>query len=115
MVRAACLPLLLLLVLGSSSLFAQQKLELRDTPAPVQELIKGKYAKYRITAVSINKEQTEYHIELEKGEKALMLDLAADGRIISKTKTRIYSFDGDDPEPSNFPQPDDDDGQMYAP
>ncbi len=92
---------LALLVCTSGSVCAQEKQDLKDTPEAVQELMAKKYSKYRIADLTWNKETTEYKVELEKGSRTVSLVLAADGAVLSKTKGRIYSYDGTEKPPND--------------
>lgn len=92
---------LAVLVCLSGSVCAQEKQDLKDTPVAVQELLAKKYSKYRIAGLTWNKETTEYKVELEKGSRTVSLVLAANGIVLSKSKGRIYSYDGTEKPPND--------------
>lgn len=79
---------------GLSSAFAQEKILLEDTPEAVQALVAKKYAKYKVVGVKEKKQPKEYSIEMEKGERTVSLVLDDSGEVLSKTKGRMYSYDG---------------------
>ncbi len=84
-----------LLVLGGfSECEAQEKMLLEDAPEAVRVLVGEKYAKYKVVSVIRKKVPEEYSIEVEKGERTVSLVLDAQGTVLSKTKGRMYSFDG---------------------
>jgi hypothetical protein len=88
----------LLVLMGSvgvsTSLFAQNKIVLKEATVAVQEIVADKYEKYHVESVQVNKDSTEYVVELLKKTRTLKLVLSHDGVLISKTKGRIYSYDG---------------------
>ena len=88
------LSVLIVLVGMSTSLFAQDKIGLKEATVAVQDIVADKYKKYHIESVHVNKDSTEYVVELLKKTRTLRLVLGQDGALISKTKGRIYSFDG---------------------
>jgi hypothetical protein len=67
---------------------------LEDAPEAVRALVADKYAKYKVVGVKQKKEPMEYSVEMEKGERTVSLVLDAKGTVLSKTKGRMYSYDG---------------------
>ena len=87
--------LVLLLVIGGfSECMAQEKILLEDAPEAVRAHLSEKYAKYKVISVKRKKVPEEYSIEMEKGERTVSLVLDAQGAMLSRTKGRMYSFDG---------------------
>ncbi len=87
--------LVLLLVIGGfSECMAQEKILLEDAPEAVRAHLSEKYAKYKVISVKRKKVPEEYSIEMEKGERTVSLVLDAKGAELSRTKGRMYSFDG---------------------
>lgn len=84
----------------STSVVAQDKIVLKEARVVVQDIVQDKYKKYHVESVHVNKDSTEYVVELLKGSRTLKLVLSHDGALISKTKGRIYSFDGTE-KPAN--------------
>ncbi len=78
----------------SPELVAQEKIALKEATVAVQEIVADKYKKYHVESVQVNKDSTEFVVELLKKTRTLKLVLGPDGTLISKTRGRIYSYDG---------------------
>ncbi len=83
------------------SVIGQVKIPMADVPEPVRIVLETKYRKYTIDDVVVNNLKTEYQVELEKGSRTVSLVLATDGTVLSKTKGRIYSYDGTEKPPND--------------
>ena len=95
MKRMMSVVVLLMVLLGGFSVCeAQEKMLLEDAPEAVRVLVGEKYAKYKVVSVIRKKVPEEYNIEMEKGERTVSLVLDAQGTVLSRTKGRMYSFDG---------------------
>ena len=77
-----------------SELLAQEKLKVEDAPEAVRAHLAKRYSKYKVVALTEKQEPLEYSIELEKGKQTVSLVLDAAGNVLSRTKGRVYSFDG---------------------
>lgn len=98
---------------STSQLCAQDKITIKETPVVVQELLAKKYARYEVVGVRFNKVKTEYKVELEKGSRTVSLVLATDATVLSKSKGRIYSYDGTEKPPYDSRPHDEDDGHEH--
>lgn len=106
--------LTVLIVFGSQSLlFAQDKTTLTEAPIKVQELIAKKYAKYKVASIRQNEKATEYKVELEKGSRTVSLVVDTDGTVLSKSKGRIYSYDGTEKPPNDGTPHNERDGHQH--
>lgn len=97
----------------STSVVAQGKIVLKEASVAVQDIVEDKYKKYNVESVHVNKDSTEYVVELLKGSRTLKLVLGHEGSLISKTKGRIYSFDGTEKPPNNGTQHNAGDGHKH--
>lgn len=89
----------LLLFLTVNNVFAQSELKIKtdSLPSLIKEELKKKYIKYEVNSTTMITEKgksTIYKIELQKKNNVLDLVYDASGTLISKSKSKVYSYDG---------------------
>ena len=76
------------------------KIKGEQLPETARTTLDKKYSKYRINEM-IKKEdkqkQTTYEIELQKKNRLIYLVYSSEGTLVSKRKSKTFSFDGTEP------------------
>lgn len=78
-------------------------------PSAVHDAVHKKYSNYKINSVAkkTGQQTVTYSLELQKKTTLLRLIYAADGNLISKDKSKIFTFDGTEPVKSKPAQSND--------
>lgn len=79
--------------------YAQSEIKITQDslPAIIKQELKKKYSGYAVNEVMLLTEKTKsviYKIELQKKNNLVRLEYDVAGTLISKSKSKIYSFDG---------------------
>jgi len=76
------------------------KIKAEQLPETTQTELNKKYGKYHANEI-VKKEdkqkQTTYEIELQKKNKLIYLVYSSEGTLVSKRKSKTFSFDGTEP------------------
>ena len=88
------------LIITNSYAQTETKIPQDSLPAIVHNELHKKYATYAVNSILkiVEKQQTiTYNVEVQKKTTLIRLVYSSDGKLISKEKSKIYSFDGTEP------------------
>ena len=100
--------MLLLSSIGMKITFAQSEIKttLDSLPTAVKAELKNKYSDYAVNSITMTTDKTKsvtYKMELQKKNNIVQLEYDVAGKLISKSKRKIYSFDGTEKPPKSKP------------
>lgn len=75
------------------------KIPEESLPAAVHDDLHKKYSDYHVNSITKNTsvQPAVYTLEIQKKNRLIRLIYDADGKLIEKEKSKIYSFDGSEP------------------